>query len=123
MKSLGIIIFGVIFINVSVVAYFILGERESNNFENYQSVIKSGLIQRGWVPEFIPESSHNINEHHTVDNPNIYVELSFKPKDISYFKKACSLLTKKTYKCNNSGYPVKVTNESHAVIETYNNMP
>jgi len=120
MKTLGIIIFGVIFINVSVVAYFILSERESNNFENYQSVIESGLIQRGWVPEFIPESSYNINEHHTVDDPSIYVELNFKPKDISYFKKACSLLTNNTYKCSNSGYPVKVTvtNESHAVIES-----
>ncbi len=120
MKVIGVLIFLTIFSSVSVVAYLILSERESNNFESYQSVVESGLITRGWVPSFIPQSSYDINEHHRVDTASIFVELYFNPKDISYFEKACSLLNDNAYKCNNSGSPVKVTisNENHAVIES-----
>ncbi len=120
MKALGAIIFLTIIVSVGAVAYLIWSERESNSFENYKSVIESGLITKGWVPSFIPKSSYNINEHHAVDKPNIYVELYFNPEDISYFEKACNLLSNNTYKCPNSGYPVKVTvtNENHAIIES-----
>ena len=120
MKSLGIIIFATIFISIGTVAFFSCSERETNNFKNYQSVVESGLIAKGWIPSFIPKSSYNIKEHHAVDIPNIYIELYFKPEDISYFEKTCDLLNKNIYKCNNSGYPVNViiTNKNHAVIKS-----
>ena len=120
MKKLGIIIFLPVLVCVGIVALLVLSERESNSFNNYQSVVKSGLIKRGWVPSFIPKSSYNIKEHHAVDKPHIYVELNFKPEDISYFKNACALLNENIYKCNNSGYivTVTVTNNNHAIIKS-----
>jgi len=120
MKTLVIIIFLTILISIGAVAYLTLSERESNSFENYQSVVESGLIARGWVPSFIPKSAYNINEHHRVDEPNIFVELNFSPKDIIFFEKACDLLKHNIYKCNNSGNPVivKITNKNHVTIES-----
>jgi len=120
MKTLGIIIFLTIFISVGAIVYLSWSERENNSFENYQSVVDSGLITRGWVPLFIPKSSYNINEYHAVDKPNIYVELYFKPEDISYFNRACTLLSESIYEGANSGYPIKVTitNDNHAIIES-----
>ena len=95
-------------------------ESESTNFNNYEDVVSSGLILKGWIPSFIPISSYDIKEHHRVDTPVIYVELNFKPEDISYFEDACNLISNNTFKCSNLGDPVKVTikNNNHAIIKS-----
>jgi len=100
-----------------------LSERQSNTLQSYEQAKESELIGKGWIPAFIPTSSYNIKEHHSVDVPEIYVELNFNPKDISAFEKACSLLSENSYKCENSGYPVevKISNENHAIIKSIRN--
>ncbi len=120
MKEIGIITLTIIFITASAVIYLILSERESNSFVSYKMVEMSGLISRGWVPSFIPKSSYDIEEHHKVDVASIYVELYFKPEDISYFEKACKLYSVNIFRCHNFGHPVKVTitDGNHAIIES-----
>ena len=119
MKPLASIFLLTAIASIGVIGYFILSERESNSFENYQALLKSGLIERGWVPKFIPKSSYNIKEHHRVDNSSIHVEFYFKKNDVSYFIKACDQEGKGTYKCKNNGYPVKVTiSNNHATIQS-----
>jgi len=120
MKTISIIITLTIIASIGAVLYLISSERESNNFKSYELAVESGLIDRGWIPSFIPKSSYNIKEQHKVDVPNIFVELHFEPQDISYFEKECDLISVNEYKCANSGYPVKVTitNKSHAIIES-----
>ena len=119
MKIIGAVISLTILL-VSATAFLVFNESKSNNFKNYESAVSSGIITRGWIPSFIPKSSYNIKEHHRVDAPVIFVELNFKPEDISYFEKACNLLNKNIYKCNNSGDPVKViiSNNNHAIIKS-----
>lgn len=83
MKIISIVILLAILL-VCTTTFLVLNESESNNFNNYQSVVSSGLITRGWIPSFIPKSSYNIKERHRVDTPDIYIELNFKPEDVSY---------------------------------------
>jgi len=120
MKQTIIIAALVLLVTIGVTVYFIISEKETNNFSSYQEAIESGIIQKGWIPSFIPQSSFNIKEHHRVDVPSIYVELEFKENDLSSFNNSCNLLQENTYKCENSGYPVKVTirNKSHAIIQS-----
>lgn len=119
MKIVGVLLLTILAC-VGAVGYLSWGEKESNSFVNYKSVVESGLVTRGWVPSFIPSSSHNIKEHHAVDAPYIYLELYFDPEDIGYFEKSCELVAEGQYKCANAGNPVKVTitNGNHAVIES-----
>ena len=95
-------------------------ESVSNYFRNYEEARESGIMNRGWIPGFIPGSAREIKEHHKMDAPHIYVEFSFDPGDIYTFEESCTLRGKKTYTCENSGYPVTVTisGDNHAVIRS-----
>lgn len=99
------------------------GEHKSNYFVSYSEVRESGLIERGWVPEFIPKSAYDIKEQHRVDVASIDVELLFEPSDIHVFEKSCTLLEESRYFCENSGYPVQVviSGGNHAVIKSVAN--
>lgn len=101
---------------------YLLGcsEYKSNNFRSYTEASESGIIDRGWIPKFIPKSAYDIKEQHKVDVADIDVEFMFAPGDIDAFESACSLREAKTYVCNNSGYPVTVviTGGNHAVIKS-----
>ena len=99
------------------------GEYKSNNFANYAEASESGIIERGWIPAFIPKSAYDINEQHRVDVDSIDVEFMFDPGDIGVFNSACTLLEENTYLCENSGYPVLivVTGGNHAAIKSVQN--
>ena len=95
-------------------------EYESNTFESYVDAKESGIIGRGWIPEFIPKSAYDIKEQHKVDVAVIDVEFKFNPGDVVAFESACSLREPNTYVCDNYGYPVRVgiTGGNHAVIKS-----
>jgi len=95
-------------------------EKESNEFSSYEEAVKSGLIDRGWIPAFIPKSAYDIKEKHRVDVPRIHVDLKYGADDIKDFEVACDKVREGVYVCSNSGYPVKVslTNENCATIRS-----
>jgi hypothetical protein len=55
---------GVFALGVFGVAHF---ENPSSRFSTYEELKGSGLIERGWVPEFLPRSATDIAESHDVD--------------------------------------------------------
>ena len=120
MKILTFIIMLTIFSTGGVVAYLILSENKSNSFDNYESAAESGLFEKGWIPSFIPKSSYNIKEYHSIDESSIHVEFDFKSEDINYFINTCKKIKQNLYECTTSNGPVKVaiTNINHAAIES-----
>jgi len=98
-------------------------EKESNVFGSYEEVVESGLIDHGWIPEFIPTSAYDIKEKHRVDVPSIHVELKFVSGDVKSFEAACEKIREGKYSCQNSGYPVEVivTNDNYATIRSLQN--
>ena len=98
--------------------YFVVSETKSNSFNNYQALQESDLIEKGWVPAFIPKSAHNIKEQHRVDVTDIYVEFYFKENDNSFLTNNCKIESQDIYLCENNGYPVKIIiNNNHATIQ------
>ena len=95
-------------------------EYESNSFGSYTEAEESGIIDRGWIPEFIPKSAYDIEEQHKVDIAIIDLEFMFAPGDIGAIENACSLRDANTYVCDNYGHPVKVviSGGNHAVIKS-----
>ncbi|MDH4317305.1 MAG: hypothetical protein OEV64_02855 [Desulfobulbaceae bacterium] len=120
MKVTGIIILLFVLSVGGLTAYVLIFESESNYFQDYESLVSSGLIDKGWVPKFIPKSSYDIKEHHRVDVPHIYVELNFTESDLASFEQACKKMKKAVYQCHNEGYPVEVTitDGNHAIIKS-----
>ena len=120
MSAVALILICISLIPFALIGFMFWAENESNSFDNYQSLEKSGLIRRGWVPEFIPKSAYNIEEHHALDMPYIFVKFNFEPEDISYFEKSCESVAKNQYECPNDGDPVIaiIKNGNQAKIET-----
>ena len=100
-------------------------EHQSSYFKSYHEAKASGIIDRGWIPEFIPESAYDIKEQHKVDVAYIDVELWFDPDDIDAFDGPCSLQETRIYTCDNSGNPVSVviSGGNHAVIKSVRDGP
>ena len=111
-----------ILILVSIISFVIIDtiENESNYFSNYNELLKSDLMKKGWVPNIIPDTATNIREHHRVDNPYINVEFDFSPTDTSKFNSACEKASEKIYVCENNGHSVivNILGENHAIIES-----
>ena len=59
-------------------------------FEKYQQLKDSELINKGWVPSFIPRSSYDIHEKHKVDVARINVKFRFRPGDTKEIEASCS---------------------------------
>ncbi len=50
-----------------------------SEYENRQSPGVNDAILRGWIPEWIPNSSYSIKESHFIDGPYSILLLKFKP--------------------------------------------
>jgi len=115
-------LFGSVILAIGIVGIYMLTaiESQSNSFVNYAEMEQSNLITKSWIPSFIPKSSYNIEEHHRVDQPYIFVSFNFNPKNIISFEQSCSLISANNYRCDNSGYPVSVviSNGNYAVIKS-----
>lgn len=69
MKNI-IFIIGFILFCILIILYINFDSSKSY-FSNYQSVMDSGLMKKGWIPSWIPSSSLNINEIHNLDTNKI----------------------------------------------------
>lgn len=47
-------------------------------FDTYQQAVDSGLISKGWIPDFLPKDAFNIIEQHDLDTSEVVVEFSFR---------------------------------------------
>src|SRR5262249_7629308 len=73
-----------------VVWYFESTERQESHFSTYGELTRSELIQKGWVPEFIPRSAYDIKENHRVDVPRVNVKFRFAPGDTAQIEESCT---------------------------------
>lgn len=58
----------------------------SSSYKTYGEVQKAGVIEKGWVPAFLPTSAVNIKEIHNVEVDSSRVEFTFKTEDSEFLK-------------------------------------
>lgn len=58
------------------------GEEQETFYDNYADAQKAGAIKRGWIPDFVPASAHNIRERHDIDTNNQLLRFTVNPSDI-----------------------------------------
>jgi len=52
-------------------------ERPKNYFETYEELSESGLIEEGWIPEYIPHGISRIFEQHHYHTKRVDVKFSY----------------------------------------------
>jgi len=64
-------------------------EEPKSEFANYNEVKASGIMDRGWIPTYIPKSATNIKEQHDIDTNWVEVTFKYTIGDIEDTKEAC----------------------------------
>jgi hypothetical protein len=67
-------------------------ETQLSHYANLAAARQSGIIDRGWVPEFLPTDSTNISETHDLDTNTGTGSFKFPAADLDAFKAQASQL-------------------------------
>ena len=74
---------------IALVGLFVLWP--SNRFETFYPSLadarKEGAVDRGWIPDFLPESSHNIHELHELSPSRGWCAFEFRTNDSQQLRK------------------------------------
>ena len=57
------------------------GERLESFYPHLTDAIDSGALTRGWIPNFLPESSYDIHEMHDITSSRTWCSFNFAPDD------------------------------------------
>ncbi len=67
-------------------------EQSSSRLKNFDEVLESGLIERGWIPKYIPRSATDIYEKHDLDTNKVVMSFTYNPKEKNKILMFCKLL-------------------------------
>lgn len=87
-------------------------ENPTSHFSNYEDAKASGIMETGWIPTFIPQSSTEIKETHNLDTNTVNMTFKYSAGDTNDIEKNCT--TEKTsknikrYKCSYFGNDVYI---------------
>jgi hypothetical protein len=60
-------------------------ERRESYYGSLSDAVGAGAIANGWVPDFLPESTHSIHEVHNPASPRTWCAFAFSPNDSQRF--------------------------------------
>jgi hypothetical protein len=76
---------------VSILCALVVSQSCRERIESYYAflsdAIGAGAITRGWIPDFLPESSRAIHEIHNPASPRTWCAFAFSPNDSQRFLK------------------------------------
>lgn len=58
----------------------------TSSYKAYSEVQKAGIIEKGWIPDFLPTSAVDIKEIHNVELDASRVEFTFQTEDSGFLK-------------------------------------
>ncbi len=99
MKNIALTITTTTSIILSAILFMGYVNNISTYFSNYEEMQSSGIIERGWVPTYLPKTSINISEHHNIDTNKVDISFDY---DVNEDLEVESLCTKigSSYKGN-----------------------
>ena len=60
-----------------------------SHFDNYTEAQASGIMDRGWVPHYIPRSATDIHEQHDLDTNWVKMTFNYALDDVDNLRLAC----------------------------------
>ncbi len=92
MKNLALLITSVISLFSVAFMYVTISENPSSEFKDYKALMTSGLIEKGWVPKYIPKSSTEIFEKHNLDTNSVTMYFKYVPTEKKLTESKCKLV-------------------------------
>jgi len=77
MKNIALTITTIISVILSVFLFMNYLKNIRTTFPDYEKMQSSGIIERGWVPAYLPKSSKNISEHHNIDTNRVRMSFDY----------------------------------------------
>ncbi|WP_415406215.1 hypothetical protein ACLHDG_10645 [Sulfurovum sp. CS9] len=85
MKKLVILI-SLIFIFLTFLLFLLKNmDSQTNNYLNKEEVLENTAIQRGWIPDILPDSAYKIVETHNIDTNKLNGSFKYLEKDEEIF--------------------------------------
>lgn len=86
-----LIVSTVLLLALVVGGMWILERTESprSTFATFEEMKASGLIARGWLPEFLPRSATEIQETHDIDTNRVQASFKYDITDVESVEEAC----------------------------------
>lgn len=69
---------GLFIVIATIVASIAIFSPNVDRFNTYTEVISSRLIEKGWIPDFLPKDAFNIIHQHDLDTSESVTEFSYK---------------------------------------------
>lgn len=89
-KILYSLISGAIII-VSVFLFYGCNEKVESYYKDFNIAKKTGAIEEGWIPKFIPNSAYNIREIHDLDTNEVWIGFKIPSSTEIFFDKVEAL--------------------------------
>ncbi len=64
-------------------------EDVESRYETFAQAEADGAVQRGWVPDFVPESSFQLRERHNLDTNEIWLSFKFVSSELGFLRSVC----------------------------------
>jgi len=77
MKNIALTITTILSVVLSVFLFLNYLDNIRNEYTDYEKMQSSGIIERGWVPAYLPKSSKNISEHHNIDTNSVRISFDY----------------------------------------------
>ena len=74
---------------ILISAWFNAAMTPKSNFANYAEAKASGIMDRGWVPHWIPKSATDIHEQHDLDTNWVKMTFNYALDDVDNLRLAC----------------------------------
>lgn len=92
MKNILLLITSIVSLFALILLFVSYIERPSTKLDNYDELIASGLIEKGWAPKFIPKSATEIYEQHNLDTNMMIINFRYVPSEKEMSVENCTLL-------------------------------
>ncbi len=63
------------------------GSRKEASYATFGDAVDAGEIRRGWIPDYVPSSSHEIHIVYDPSSPRTWCAFNFSPNDSTNFRK------------------------------------
>ncbi len=106
----------------ALASVFIFDDKLKTELKDYNALAESGLIERGWLPDFLPKSIRDISEEHDLDSNIVTASFMIDPGDVGGFDSVCrrgfASDAQVVYECDyqDSEITIKITKEGFGVL-------
>lgn len=88
---------------LAAIRYMEYTENPKSAFESYEEMERSGLIARGWLPQYLPPSATDIEESHNLDTNRVWAAFRYQVGDLDSVESGCNRIAEndlgKKYLC------------------------